>query len=111
SQPVTNATNAVVSVTALIESNYVSATQWVGGLESCQFAPGTGRVVSFNNISPVPITITTSDGNVVLTWPGLHLLQSSATGNGGFTNVPGPVLRGPYTNTPGSSAYYFRLVN
>ncbi len=108
---VTNTTYAVVPVTALVDGNYISATQWHGGQESCPLAPGTGKQVSFNNISSVPISITYDGTNAVLNWSGRHVLQFSISPTDGFTDVPGPVLGGPFTNAPGDAPIFYRLKN
>jgi hypothetical protein len=63
---------------------------------------------------PGLITITRVGGNVVLNWSGSFTLQSAATINGtnsGFTDVAGPVLTGPYTNTPSVHEMFYRLRN
>jgi hypothetical protein len=63
---------------------------------------------------PGPITITRQGGNVVLNWSGSHTLQSAtqvARTNSGFTDVPGPVTTGPYTNPATGPATFYRLRN
>ncbi len=65
-------------------------------------------------VPPGPITITRAGANVILNWPGTHTLQSSTLvnrTNSGFTDVPGPVTTGPYTNAITGSATFYRLRN
>ena len=66
-------------------------------------------------IIPVAISITYSSGNVILNWPGSHTLQSAPFlvngANPQFTDLPGPVLTGPYTNPVSGGTTYFRLKN
>ena len=59
--------------------------------------------------TPVPITITNSAGNVVLTWPGTGwTLQSSPSlAPGSFTDIPGATS--PYTNSTAVGPLFFRL--
>jgi sugar lactone lactonase YvrE len=83
-------------------------------------ADGAGNLYvadTFNNritkgtpdASSVSLTIRYNGTSVVLDWPGSHTLQSTPSLNVSFTNVPGPVLTGPYTNTPLGPAQFFRL--
>ncbi|MDB6022475.1 MAG: hypothetical protein JWQ04_2332 [Pedosphaera sp.] len=58
--------------------------------------------------------ITPVGTNVILNWNGSFTLQSATSLNGtnsGFTDVPGPVLTGPYTNAASNTAQFFRLRN
>ena len=73
----------------------------------------SAKLVVNNTITPVPITISYVGGKVVLNWSGSHTLQSTTavSASSGFTDVAGPVLTGPYTNTPSASATYYRLKN
>lgn len=64
--------------------------------------------------APGSISISHVSGNVVLNWSGSFTLQSSTNvsgTNGGFSDVAGPMLTGPYTNTPSGTSVFYRLRN
>lgn len=61
--------------------------------------PGSLRITGFN--PPV----------VMLDWDGVFFLQSATNAAGPFTDLPGPVVFGPYTNTDFSGPRFFRLRN
>lgn len=71
-------------------------------------------VVAVVQVTPQPatsISIRQSGTNVVLNWTGSHTLQSAPSASGSFSNVPGPVYTGPYTNGVTGAAQFFRLFN
>lgn len=47
----------------------------------------------------------------VLNWDGVFFLQSAANVTGPFTDLPGPIVFGPYTNTDLTGPRFFRLRN
>ena len=49
--------------------------------------------------------------NVVVQWQNNFTLQSTPNLTVPFTDVPGPVTSGSYTNPVGASAMFFRLRN
>jgi hypothetical protein len=61
--------------------------------------------------APPPLTIQTGSNYVVINWTnsGFVLQQSTNLGVSGWTNLPGPVTTGPYTNPIIEPAQYFRL--
>jgi hypothetical protein len=63
-------------------------------------------------IPPTPPTLSVAKtaGDVVLTWPGAHNLQTATVASGPYTNVPS-VIVGPYTNSFAEPLRFFRLVN
>ena len=67
--------------------------------------------VRFVSQIPVPDSVSASrDGNsVLLNWQGNFLLQSATNVLGPYTDLPGPVLVGPYTSLISSNQTYFRL--
>jgi beta-glucanase (GH16 family) len=81
---------------------------YASGLTSGRFYADAVRFVSQ---IPVPNSISASrDGNsVILNWLGNFLLQSATHVLGPYTNLPGPVLTGPYTNGISGDQKYFRL--
>jgi hypothetical protein len=63
---------------------------------------------------PIPNTIFVkkiSSTQVVLQWQNSFTLQTATSLRGPWTDVPGPVLTGPYTNTipPGTLSRFFRV--
>jgi hypothetical protein len=48
-------------------------------------------------------------GDVILNWQGNFILQSATNVSGPYTDVLGPVVTGPYTNTAGATQQFFRL--
>lgn len=71
-------------------------------------------VVAVVQVTPQPatsISIHQSGTIVVLNWTGNHTLQSALSVSGIFSNVPGPVYAGPYTNGVTGAAQFFRLFN
>jgi hypothetical protein len=56
------------------------------------------------------LSVAKTAGQVVLTWPGAHNLQTANLVNGPYTNVPG-VIVGPYTNSFVEPLRFFRLAN
>ena len=60
---------------------------------------------------PVPQTIyVKSSGNkIALLWQNSFTLQSATDVKGPWTDVPGPILNGPYTNTISPTRQFFRL--
>src|SRR5262249_36847391 len=61
--------------------------------------------------SPAPgvITITQSGSKLILNWAGSFILQSATNILGPFSDLPGPISRGPYTNALGARNAFFRL--
>jgi len=59
--------------------------------------------------SPGAITITRSGSKVILNWVVSFILQSATNVPGLFSDLPGPISRGPYTNSVGPQNAYFRL--
>ncbi len=60
----------------------------------------------------VPLTITFQGSDAILNWAGSHMLQWATEVVGVYSDVPGPVLTGPYTNSSlSSTAKFFRLKN
>jgi hypothetical protein len=48
---------------------------------------------------------------IVLNWDGVFFLQTATNVGGPFTDLPGPVVFGPYTNTDSYAPRFFRLRN
>jgi hypothetical protein len=53
----------------------------------------------------------TSTSELVLDWDGVFILQSATNIQGPFVDLPGPIIRGPYTNMEFSRQVFFRLRN
>ena len=59
--------------------------------------------------SPGLLTIVQSGSRIILNWAGSFTLQSATNVLGPFSDLPGPVSHGPYTNAMGAQNAYFRL--
>lgn len=113
SNAISGATNSLYSRPALTTNDAGIYTVLVTDGNSCTNSTTASLAVN-NAITPVPISITYSNGLVTLNWSGSHTLQSAPVVNGtnsGFTDVPGPILLSPYQVTPSGSATYYRLKN
>ena len=57
---------------------------------------------------PIPLTVSASDGNVILTWPNpAFVLQAAPEASGTYTNVAGATS--PYPVSAGEARKFFRL--
>jgi hypothetical protein len=81
---------------------------YASGMTSGRFYADAVRFVSQ---IPVPNTISArrEGTGVILNWSGNFLLQGATNVLGPYTNLPGPVLTGPYTNSITGNQQYFRL--
>jgi hypothetical protein len=52
-----------------------------------------------------------SHSQVVLNWDGVFFLQTATNATGPFTDLPGPIVFGPYTNSEANGSRFFRLRN
>jgi hypothetical protein len=50
-----------------------------------------------------------SGSKLILNWAGSFTLQSATNIVGPFSDLPGPISRGPYTNAISAQNAYFRL--
>lgn len=84
----------------------------------CCFFPGfeppftisSNAVLTVGN--PGSLTVTRESlSQIVLNWDGVFFLQSATNVNGPFTDMPGPVVFGPYTNNDPIASRFFRLRN
>ena len=76
-----------------------------------EFVPPSGGIVyTFATATPGPLSVSYSDGNVIISWPGSGTLQSCGllANSGTWTNVPG--AGSPYSTTPSSTQQFFRLM-
>jgi len=76
--------------------------------------PGAGATIPFPLVEvPLPLgplAITSSGGQVTLTWPGLATLQAcDSLTSGGWTNVPDAYSGYPYTVPASETKLFFRL--
>jgi hypothetical protein len=84
----------------------------------CCFFPGYEPpfTVSSNAVLTVgtPGTLAATRDNqsrVVLNWDGVFFLQTATNAAGPFTDLPGPIVFGPYTNSEANGSRFFRLRN
>jgi hypothetical protein len=78
---------------------------------SVEFAPLSGGLVySFATAAPGPLSISSSGGNVIISWPGSGTLQScgSLTNDITWSNVT--AASSPYGITPANTQQFFRLM-
>lgn len=89
-------------------NNPVITFTWVSGLSSGRWYADAVRFISQ---PPNPSAMTASEigGDIILNWQGNFILQSATNVSGPYTDVLGPVVTGPYTNTAGSTQQFFRL--
>ena len=74
------------------------------------FAISSNAVLIVGN--PGALTVARDDlSRGVLNWDGVFFLQSATNVAGPFTDLPGPVVFGPYTNTDLTGPQFFRLRN
>jgi len=109
--PLTNGVTAAATSNLLAGTNTVLAA-YPGDVNFVGSTNSINQVVG--NASPGLLSITRIPGNVVLNWSNSFTLQVSTVVNGtnsGFTDVPGPVTSGPYTNTNTAPKLFFRLRN
>jgi uncharacterized repeat protein (TIGR03803 family) len=99
----TNATGSAPNGGLVLAGQSFYGTTQSGG------SNGFGTIFAFNLFPPAPpLTIQQASGSVVLTWANsVFALQSAATLDGTFTNVPS--ANSPYTNTLTGSQMFFRL--
>jgi hypothetical protein len=103
------ATNATITLTNAQPSNSGNYTVTVSNYLDIKTS-----VIAPVWVTPLPsttISISLSGTNAVLNWSGSHTLQSSPAAAGTYSNMPGPVLTGPYTNAITGATQYFRLLN
>jgi autotransporter-associated beta strand protein len=81
---------------------------YASGMTSGRFYADAVRFVSQIPI-PNSISASCSGNSVILNWSGNFLLQDATNVLGPYTNLPGPVLTGPYTNVISGNQQYFRL--
>jgi hypothetical protein len=102
-----NTWETVGNITPNVNNPVITFT-YVSGL-------GSGRwyadAVRFISQPPTPGAITASQigGGIILNWQGNFILQSANNVSGPYTDVLGPVVTGPYTNTISSTQQFFRL--
>jgi hypothetical protein len=84
----------------------VTMTNWGGSLGGFSYLRSTPHGTVF----PIPVQITPSGTQIVLTWnnPAFNL-QSSTNVAGPYTTISGATS--PYTNTPSGKQLYFRLIH
>jgi hypothetical protein len=78
---------------------------------SVEFAPPSGGIVyTFANATPGAISIGSSGGNVIISWPGSGALQScgSLNNGGAWSNLLG--ANSPYITAPTNNQEFFRLM-
>ena len=74
------------------------------------FAISSNAVLTVGNPGPLSAT-RDALSQIVLNWDGVFFLQSATNAAGPFTDLPGPVVFGPFTNTDLTGSRFFRLRN
>jgi autotransporter-associated beta strand protein len=97
----------VGNITASVSTPVITFT-YVSGLSSGRWYADAVRFIS-QPPSPGAITASQTGGNYILNWPGNFILQSATNVSGPYTDMPGPVVVGPYTNSTSATQQYFRL--
>lgn len=88
-------------------SQFKSAAPFTNGYQLVPTYSGA-IVVSAPVVNPIPISIQTTGGQLVMAWTnGVFSLQSSTNVDGPYVDVSG--ASSPYTNTSSSSQMFFRL--
>ena len=104
----TNVQPAQAGLYSLVVTNYIP-------LPGSPFGPGQ-FTISSNAVLTVgsPGELKTSNigsSGLVLNWDGVFILQSATSIEGPYVDLPGPVIRGPFTNSDFSGQKFFRLRN
>jgi hypothetical protein len=104
---INNTWETVGNITPNVNNPVITFT-WVSGLSSERWYADAVRFIS-QPPNPGPMTAGQVGGDIILNWQGNFILQSATNVSGPYTDVLGPVVIGPYTNTMGSTEQFFRL--
>ncbi len=104
---INNTWETVGNITPNVNNPVITFT-YVSGLSSGRWYADAVRFIS-QPPNPGAMTVSQSDGNIILNWQGNFILQSATNVSGPYTDVLGPVVTGPYTNRMGSTQQFFRL--
>jgi autotransporter-associated beta strand protein len=102
-----NTWETVGSITPNVNNPVITFT-YVSGLSSERWYADAVRFIS-QPPNPGPMTASQIGGEIILNWQGNFILQSATNVAGPYTDVLGPIVTGPYTNTTGSTQEFFRL--
>ena len=108
SEEITGATTNAYTRSNLSTNDAGFYTVAVADANGCTNYSSASLTVS-TNVIPVKLSISYDGTHVIINWPGSHTLQSSSTVGGGYVDVAGPVLTGPYQVTPAGQPMFFRL--
>ena len=102
----TNVQLSQAGIYSLVVSNYCCSFP---GFQP-PFTVSSNAVLTIGNPGALAAT-RDSLQQIVLNWGGVFFLQSATNVSGPFTDLPGPVVFSPYTNTDSSGPRFFRLRN
>jgi len=104
---INNTWETVGNITPSVNNPVITFT-YVSGLSSGRWYADAARFIS-QPPNPGAMTASQAAGNFILNWQGNFILQSATNVSGPYTDVLGPVITGPYTNTTSSTRQFFRL--
>ena len=111
-----NTTNSVWKNIGTITPNTTTPTVTFTFLSGMTSGRLYATAVRFTSVLPNPGTMSvgmagsgSSGTNLVMNWSGNFTLQSATNIFGPYTDVPGPVVIGPYTNAMSGGQQFFRL--
>jgi autotransporter-associated beta strand protein len=104
---INNTWETIGNITPNVNSPTITFT-YVSGLSSGRWYADAVRFIS-QLPGPGAMTVTQTSGNFILNWQGNFILQSATNVSGPYTDVFGPVVAGPYSNTTGLTQQFFRL--
>jgi autotransporter-associated beta strand protein len=102
-----NTWETVGNITPNVNNPVITFT-YVSGLSSERWYADAVRFIS-QPPKPGAMTASQIGGDIILSWQGNFILQSATNVSGPYSDVLGPVVTGPYTNTMGSIQQFFRL--
>lgn len=104
---ITNVQPAQAGIYSLVVTNDCCPLQTP---DQKSFAISSNAVLTVG--TPGTLTATRdSHSQVVLNWDGVFFLQTATNATGPFTDLPGPMVFGPYTNSEANGSRFFRLRN
>lgn len=103
----TNVQPAQAGIYSLVVTNDCCPSQTPG---QKSFAMSSNVVLTVG--TPDKLTATRSSlSQIILNWDGVFFLQTATNVSGPFTDLPGPIVFSPYTNTDSAGSRFFRLRN
>jgi autotransporter-associated beta strand protein len=104
---INNTWETVGNITPNVNNPVITFT-YVSGLSSGRWYADAVRFIS-QPPNPGAMTVGQIPGKFILNWQGNFILQSATNVSGPYSDVLGPVVAGPYTNTTGATQQFFRL--